>query len=1324
MKGRRFSRDNSERRKEPRKWTRVLLVTCGAVVSLVLILGASVLLLLKSDSFRRYALARAERQASEALGAPVRVQTYHLQFSGLSPTLDLYGISVEGAQPHPTPALLQVEHVRIGIRIVSLLERKWYLSNLEVHRPVLRVFVDEQGRSNLPQPTTSGSSSTNIFALAIHRATLNGGEAYFNSRRTSLFADLRDLDFGSSFNASKKSYSGSVRYRDGRFQIGAFAPLAHDMQSRFEASPQQLLVQQATLRCGESRVFFDGTLVDYSHPKINARYNAAIEAEELRHVVKSSTLPRGVVMVTGSLQYSSQPGLPLMQALTSSGTLSSQILQVPKLRTELRDVRAQYFLNGGRLDLRDIRARALGGELIATLTVEDLAGQAVSQLHASMRGVSIDAARKMTNMAVPAQVGISGSFTADAEATWKGALTQLRATADSTLQATLASPNSSIPVSGDLHALYAGDSKQLTIRNSHLATPQTSLNLDGTVSNNSALQVQIASSDLNELGTLVGLLRHSGTLPSGLKGTASFTGSISGTVNDPRVHGQFSASNFQIRGTAWRQLTTAVDASPSLISLQRGDIQSAARGRATFSLRAELQQWAIAPDSAIQLDMNVSQLDVADLRKLAERPAPVSGELYGHVQLRGTELNPIGSGTAILRDAIIAGEPVSSATVRFRGTGDSVRADIDAHSPAGAGTASITYQPKSQAYEGEVQARGIRLEQLQLVRSRRLPVSGVMNLTATGRGTISDPQLSAGLQLPTLRVQNETINGITLQADVANHVAQLALDSSALQSRISGRGTIMLTGDYPANITLDTQTIPLPPLLASYVPDYATDVVGQTEVHATLRGPLKNRSQLAAHITMPILTLKYKDAVELTAPAPITINYANGVLNVERSALRGTGTDLQFQGRIPVADRGAPISLLLLGTVDLRLLHLLYPDLNSSGQLRLNIDSFGQRAHPDVHGQIEVVNASLSTSDSQLALQNGNGLLTLTRDRLDITRFQGGMSGGSVTARGTIALRPAIQFDVTMSGQGIRVFYPEGTRSRIAANVAFTGTTEQAVLSGQVDVDQLSLTPEFDLTKFLRMFNQAGFAPPPQGFMNNIQLQLGLRSSGINLVSRQLSIQGAANMSLRGSAAQPVLLGRVNLNSGDLIFNGNRFKIQNGALYFSNPTQTEANVNLALTTTVKQYNITVRLDGPIDRLRTNYTSDPALPPADIINLVAFRSTTEAAGAAATAPGNLGAQSVIASAVGNEVTSRIERVAGISQISIDPTLSGNNRNPSATVTLQQRVTGKIFVTFSTDVTSTGQQIIQLEYEASPRLSFTGTREQNGGFAFETRIRRRW
>jgi translocation and assembly module TamB len=196
------------------------------------------------------------------------------------------------------------------------------------------------------------------------------------------------------------------------------------------------------------------------------------------------------------------------------------------------------------------------------------------------------------------------------------------------------------------------------------------------------------------------------------------------------------------------------------------------------------------------------------------------------------------------------------------------------------------------------------------------------------------------------------------------------------------------------------------------------------------------------------------------------------------------------------------------------------------------------------------------------------------------------------------------------------------------------------------------------------------------------------------------------------------------LSDGDLIFSGNRYRLQGGTVDFSNASRTQPVVDMSVNTTINQYDIQMHFWGPADHLQTNYASDPALPPADIINLIAFGKTSEADAANPTPPGDLGAQSLVASQVSSQITNRVEKLAGISQLSIDPVLGSSTQSPGARIAIQQRVTSKIFVTFATDVTSTDREDIKLEYQLNRKTSFNAVRDQNGGFSFETTFRKQW
>ena len=176
-------------------------------------------------------------------------------------------------------------------------------------------------------------------------------------------------------------------------------------------------------------------------------------------------------------------------------------------------------------------------------------------------------------------------------------------------------------------------------------------------------------------------------------------------------------------------------------------------------------------------------------------------------------------------------------------------------------------------------------------------------------------------------------------------------------------------GDYPADIVFDTQAIPLQPILAVYAPSQAGNLTGQTEVHATLRGPLKEKTKLEAHIQIPQLSLNYKNTIQLAESGPIRADYTNGVLNVQKSVIRGTGTEITFQANIPTA-QNAKLSMLVRGNVDLQLAQLLSPDITSGGQVQFDIDSFGSRSEQNVQGQIRIVNASFASAGLPLGLSS------------------------------------------------------------------------------------------------------------------------------------------------------------------------------------------------------------------------------------------------------------------------------------------------------------------------------------------------------------------
>jgi translocation and assembly module TamB len=1315
-----------------RVW-KVAAWVAGSVAVLLVIAGIALSLVLQSTRFHNYVLNTVQQRASESLGTQVQLQNFALHLSNLS--LDLYGLTVHGATPYPNPPLLQVAHAEVGVRVVSVLHEKWYLDNFVVDQPVVKIFTDAHGVTNIPviKSSASSTSNTSLFDLGIRHAMLDRGAVYYNDRQSVLSADLQNVDFRASFNSLLQKYSGKLSYSNGHLQASGFKSIPHNLDAEFDATPSTFHLTQAKLTSDTSQLLLTATVQDYSHPQIQAQYVGMLDGAQLRKILENPAVPTGFLRASGSVAYQEAANRSFLDTVVVRGDLSSRQLdvQTPTLRSQIRDVAAHYSLENGDATLQDFRASFLGGEVTSAGKMSNIDGNPHSKFNARLRGIQLaDVNRALKSSAMPKGVALGGVLNLEGDAAWGKTFDNVVAHADAAVQGKVSGNSRVIPVDSAIHAIYTGANQELALKQSTLKTPQSALTMNGVVSRRSSLDLKFQSNNLSELETVADLFRTPAPgqpLQSlGLAGTALFQGTVRGSTSDPHLTGQLTASDFKFNGSSWKILRTNVDVSQSSVALQRADLEPTSRGKINFNASAGLRKWSFTDASPLQVDLDASQLDVQDLLKLSGQQVPVTGTLAAKVRLHGTELSPIGQGNVSLTHVTAYDQPLTSATLSFDGTGEEVHGDLGVELPAGKVQSKMTIRPRQKSYNAQLTASGIRLDQLQALKAQNIDARGVVGIKANGAGTFDNPQLDANLQIPEIDIQNQKIAGVNLQMNVANHLATANLTSSAVGTVIRANARVNLTGDYVTEATLDTQAIPLQPIFAIYAPDQAADLNGQTEVHGTLHGPLKNKKLLEAHLVIPTLKLAYSNTVQLAETSPIRVDYKDTVITLQRSGLKGTDTDLQFQGSMSTAS-GAPVSLVLLGTVNLHLAQVFQPDIRSSGELKFNINSNGSTNNPDLGGQIEIVDANFSSGDLPVGLQHGNGTLTLTRDRLNITKFQGTVGGGTLTAQGGVAYRPSVQFDLGLSANGVRALYPQGVRETVNANLRLAGTTENAVLGGQVSLADLSFTPAFDLNGFIDQFSGGVSLPPTPGLAQNIQLNLGVNSeNNINLVSRTLSVNGSANLRVRGTAAQPVILGRVNLTGGDIILNGDRFVLNGGTIEFVNPSETQPVVNLALNTNIQQYDISMRFNGPIDQLRTNYSSDPSLPAADIINLLAFGSTTEASAANPSTPANQAAESLVASQVSSQVTSRVSKVAGISQLSINPVLAGGTSQgpPGANITIQQRVTGNLFVTFSSNVASTENQTIQGQYQLSPRVAVSATRDQNGGFGFDTLIKKTW
>jgi translocation and assembly module TamB len=1314
-------------------WKRKLGWIALSFVALVVVLVIAGYVVLRTPSFHDYVLAKLQQQASEATGGQVRIQNFALRPSSLS--ADAYGITIRGSEPQTRPPLVQADQLTVRLKIVSLLRKKIDLNEIILRHPVVSLLVKKDGTTNLPTPPKSNSNgSTSPFDLGIQHVLLSNGDIYYNDVKTPLDAELHDLQLELKSEFASKGYDGTLSYRDGRLQYGDIKPLPHDLKASFNATASEFRLKPLVLTVASSTIELEGNVQNYSSPTAAGAYKITIHPQDFRPVVSNAFIPTGEVTLAGSLRYQYQANAPPLRTVVLDGQLNSRELAVnsPDLSTVIRNVRGEFKLANGNLDAHGLGADLLGGRLHATATMQHLDTSPVSKVHASLQAISLAAAKTALRTANLNQIPIEGDIDGTADAAWVGSVQNVKAHSDIGLQATLASAaagSARIPLDGAFHLSYDGRTGLATSINTFVRTPQTRVDINGSAGKKLNVTVQAHAADLRELDSLAAAFQNSGAQTSAkttpprsmnLAGAADAQVVLEGSVNDPHIRGQVNGRDLQVENTQWRSLQLALRASKTGVFIQNGSLVNARQGYVNFAFGSSLSDWHYLPSSPINVQLTSRGLAINELLQVAKLDYPVSGDLSVDLSMHGSQLNPVGNGSVRLAQAKAYGQPLQQFSLQFQGNGNEVNSSLDVSTPAGSAKASLRFNPKSKGYEVQLNAPGIKLAQLQPVQERNLGVIGILTATASGRGTLDDPQMTATVQIPQLQVRQRSIAGIKADLNVVNHKAQLALDSEVAQTFVQARGTVDLTDGYYARATLDTKGMPIEGLLALYAPAKTEGPRGIVEVHASAEGPLNDKTRMRAQVLIPTLKAEYQ-GLQIGNTRPIRMRYANSIIALDPTEIAGTDTTLRLEGQLPL-EGNAPVTLSAGGTVDMKLLRFFQPDVQSSGKLLLDVRGTGATAHPELQGQLRIQNVSLSTPDAPLGLQNLNAVLDVSNDQVNITQLTGEAGGGQVSARGVVGYRPQLRMNVALQAKSVRIRYQDAMRTVLESDLNLLGTSESCTLNGRVLIDSLSFTQNFDLVSLAGQVQSGPESEPSEGMSQKLKLDIAVQTArDLNLTSSAVSLQGQANLRVIGTAADPVIVGRTEFTGGDIFLMNKRYQIERAIIEFSNPNRTEPVLNILLTTTINQYNLSLTFLGPLDKMQTNYVSDPQLPTADIINLIARGQTTQQAAAA---PSNFGASSLLAQGAASQVSGGIQKLAGLSSLSIDPTLGGNDSNPGARVAMQKRITSGLLFTFATDVTSTQREIIQGEYQLNKRWSASVTRDENGGFAVDGKYRKRF
>ena len=1277
-------------------------------------------------------------------GTQVEIRTVSVAWFSLNATVN--GLVIHGKEPLDTEPLFSAEQAKLGLRIDSFWGRRVSLNDLLLVSPRMHLLVQKDGSNNLPTIQRTHSKAPlqeTLLNLHVRHVEIRDGWLLYNNLGSLVAVEGGDLrlNISGSADPARPLYIGTLDWDSIELARRRDVPIPANVSAKMSLSPDGFTVEQAIVDVGRSHVDLQAQTKNLESPDWTYRYRGWLDLLDIREAFRTPEVPLGRIDLRGDGTLNSGKIRGKGSFAGDNITLGFQDFHSANLSS-----RSSYVLDPDGVLLPDFAAYALGGSVKGRITMkfDGLKFRAETKVQ-GVRLAAVTPAIDHAGFPINS-LHWDAVITADTVETWHDNFRDFDISANMQWEEPDDVMPGHMPITSEavLRYRYGPDTLQLdqfdfetpTSRGSFtglLAPKTTSLDAHLDIGSLAAWDDFIHAISGDKPGTPAAKIV--------IDGAMQWTGRITGPSGGPTFTGHIQGERVRYDNFLLDSLAADLTYSPEQLVISQGH---ARRGAMEAGVEGQLQltDWEFRPENQWESDLDLEKVPLQALQDLAGWKYPVEGLLTGQFHGRGTRAEPALTGLVDLADATAYTVPFNRLRGQLTVMPDEVRlsnAELRFFVPgtektggAGIVTGSVGYRYADQSLSLDLVGASLPLANFRRIKASGLPVDGQISFRLKSNGPVQRPITDGSFRVVDFQVGSEVIGSFEANLHSDGKLMDLKLGSAMSEGAISGNITMGLDDPLPVNGVISIRNINLDPYLLSALHLDKFPGHGVADGDITFQGELRNLGTLTVDGNFSRLAVNY-GGVLLENQGPIHLTSTRDSLKIISMSLKGTDTNAEMTGSVQFTGRRT-VSLKLNGSVDLRLLSAYIPDVKADGHADMNASFEGTLDRPRIIGRVKLINVSLRSADFPTGLSNVKGDLVFDANRLFFDNVTGEAGGGLITLSGSANYsEKPLRYDISAKTDRIRIRYPEGMSWLMAGSLRLSGTLDGGLLSGKVVVQRLNLNEGIESVGSL---TSSSGTPSTSTFLRNLQLDVeGSSTPDARMEWPGAHLEAESSLRVRGTADHPILLGHIHVLSGDLYFRDNHYKVTRGDLNFANPFRLDPTINFEATTTIQQYEITLNFSGQASKMSLSYRSDPPLPGNDIITLLAMGQTaseaTMRAGATGqTGPGgNTGATALLSEAISSQLGGRVERLFGITRFRVDPGLAGvsstgSGQNVAARVTVEQQVTPNLTVTYVSNVSSTQQQVIQIEYNVTRNISVVALRDQNGTFGMDIKIKKRF
>jgi hypothetical protein len=1288
-----------------------------AIVLMASLLGGAGLGLwyLRTDRFQEYVRAILTSKLEKATGLNCRID--RLKFDVFRGQFEIKGLALISKSPAPGPAALNVSEIRASLSISSFWHFRIRLADLHIIRPQVEL-VSGNGESSW-NPEEFLRTLKMSLRLEAASVVVEDGSFKVNDRKAPFHVALDDLDCEVRYAQALPSYKIHIAYKRSRL-FWERRDILHDLDLIADLSLQGIGIDSFRFRHGASLLTGSGLMNDWNSPVLNLHMAGTLDVQDLKLADSSLHEGEGNLSVQADLRYDGD-------GIYSKGIFTAR--SGAYRRMVFSNLTGKYEIKDEVLFLRDASCRIANGSFLANGDIQlGASPKAPNHVTIITKKVPVIEAARFLNLPY---LNFVNAADTTAILTWSRN-GDLKADCDTWLygQAPPAgNKGKSTLLDGSIRFTYL-EAGSFSISSAKLKSPYTTIEASG--GRDDLFHIQMSTERISEPFSIIAgvsapvadLLERQPDLHE-MQGSFNFNGDVQiKSSSDVEYMGSISVKNGSWRAYKADALSAQAHFSPPHLKLESLAIY---RGSQKVDGHLDLELGDREDLLGLRFRGNISRLSLATIKDFGI-DRKIEGVLSGSGSINFERGEWEGEGSVSVEkgkyneeafDNLQAQAKLADRKLRM------VRAEVRR------GNARLNAEGQvdlgSRQLDMKTRIEGFDLEAIPVVREKQLPLHGRLGVSGKLRGTLESPIFAGDFNLDSLQYERWNFGHGKGRIDFADGIVKGNIGIQSELGRLTLQADLSTGAGYPGKARVEFTDLDVQKILPSKTPPYLREISTALNGKVDIEGKFEDTASLKIHGEVDGAHFKIQD-YELHNADPIPFSILNRYLRLESSRFAGDGTSLILSGNVPLDD-GAPLDLALNGNLNLRILEGIEKKLHIAGAAALSIRAKGVKENPQIIGRASFQDVRLDYTDFPFRLSGMQGDIVFSRNLVQLENVRGAAASGTLQLSGVIEHQNAVfrSMNLGISIRNAHVPFPKDFQSVFSAELVLSGNSEIQILGGEVDVPRIEYIRGFNLLEQLASHNAIQTGPLTTApLLRGLRLNVEIHSDGGLFIDNELTrLHGSLRLTLRGTPAFPSLTGRVEAEEGMIFFRGSRFEISHAAANFVDRNKINPVLEIRAEADVKTYRLILDAVGDLEHLNLNVTSDPPMSTVDILSLLTTgkSDTKTVTSQRESEMASVSAASVLSENLTGVIGKRVQRIFGFESFRVDPFLVGAENDPTARITISERLSKDLVVTFSRNLTTSREQIVVIEYDIAKGISMVATRDEYGKYGLDFRFRKR-